>query len=445
MVNKIFNKDNLDKCLFWLFNIFFASAIIFYGAFYCFANLTTSFREFLYLNNNYVDNAGSDILTVLFFIILFGIFCFLHIVIKFTSLQLIYKRTKNKYFTKYLEKFAASNSKRAFVTIGKMLALDAILSVFVMLVFFFIKIKTAPCYYITDDIISAVFSQTICYFYAVGGVTPCYIVFLIWYKFNHRKQNVWYNKHMNILNWILFVVLNIRLLSGINGFNLFLELFFWQFMGAERYEIAFFWVLLVFPLQFLILPVLYEFLNKKSQVFLFLNKQRNFIFTLGILFLAMLTDVFSVSIVSKLGGLNFEKVFIPFCCIGSIFAGYFSLVIWLKLRKCILFRLRKIMKFLGKWFGKRKFATLQNFIIALHLIFAGEIVALCFSPNKDSYLFLLFSEIMPLLLVEIISILSYAKKQKAQPFQRGVIFINSLLVFLYAQLAISILFLVDLI
>lgn len=190
MVNKIFNKDNLDKCLFWLFNIFFASAIVFYVAFYCFANLTTSFREFLYLNDNYVDNAGSDILTVLFFIILFGIFCFLHIVIKFTSLQLIYKRAKNKYFTKYLEKFAVSNNKNAFATIGKMLALDAILSVFVMLVYFLIKIKTAPCYYITDDIISAVFSQTICYFYAVGGVTPCYIVFLIWYKFKHRKQNV---------------------------------------------------------------------------------------------------------------------------------------------------------------------------------------------------------------------------------------------------------------
>ena len=103
VVNKIFNKDKLDKCLFWLFNIFFALAIIFHIAFYSFANLTTSFREFLYLNDNYVNNANSDILTVLFFIILFGIFCFLHIVIKFTSLQLIYKRAKNKYFTKYLE------------------------------------------------------------------------------------------------------------------------------------------------------------------------------------------------------------------------------------------------------------------------------------------------------------------------------------------------------
>ena len=250
---------------------------------------------------------------------------------------------------------------------------------------------------------------------------------------------------MNILIWILFVLLNIRLLSGINGFNLFLELFFWQFMGAERYEIAFFWVLLVFPLQFLILPVLYEFLNKKSQVFLFLNKQRNFIFTLGILFLAMLTDVFSVSIVSKLGGLNFEKVFIPFCCIGSIFAGYFSLVIWLKLRKCILFRLRKIMKFLGKWFGKRKFATLQNIIIFLHLIFVTEVIPFFYVNNSKTYLSLISFIIIPLVLVELISLLSYAKKQKALPFQRGVIFINSILIFIYTQISILILFLVDLI
>ena len=72
---------------------------------------------------------------------------------------------------------------------------------------------------------------------------------------------------MNIFIWILFAVLNIRLLSGISDFNLFLELFFWLFMGAERYEIAFFWILLEIPLQFLILPVLYEFLNKKSLVF----------------------------------------------------------------------------------------------------------------------------------------------------------------------------------
>ena len=250
---------------------------------------------------------------------------------------------------------------------------------------------------------------------------------------------------MNILNWILFVLLNIRLLSGISDFSLFLELFSWQFMGVECYELAFFWVLLVIPLQFLILPVLYEFLNKKSQVFLFLNKLKNLIFAFKIIFLAIITDIFSVFIVSKLSGLSFEKSIIPCYCACTLLAGYFCLVIWLRLRKCILFRLRKIMKFLGKWFGKRKFATLQNFIIALHLIFAAELVKLGFSANGDAYLFVFSLLIIPLVLVELISLLSYAKKQKAQPFQRGVIFINSLLVFLYTQLAISILFLVDLI
>lgn len=176
VVNKIFNKDNLDKCLFWLFNIFFASAIIFYGAFYCFANLTTSFREFLYLNDNYADNAGSDILTVLFFIILFGIFCFLHIVIKFTSLQLIYKRAKNKYFTKYLEKLAPSNNQSAFVTIGKMLALDAICICNACLLLNQDKNRTLLLHYGR---------------YYQRCIFPNYLLLLCSRRCKHRKQKVW--------------------------------------------------------------------------------------------------------------------------------------------------------------------------------------------------------------------------------------------------------------
>ena len=252
---------------------------------------------------------------------------------------------------------------------------------------------------------------------------------------------------MNIFIWILFVLLNIRLLSGISDFSLFLELFSWQFMGVECYELAFFWVLLVIPLQFLILPVLYEFLSKKSQVFLFLNKLKNLIFAFKIIFLAIITDIFSVFIVAKLSGLSFEKSFILWYFVCTLFAGYFSLTIWLKLRKCILFRLRKIMKFFGKWFGKRKFATLQNFIIVLHLIFAAELVPLCLSTNREVQLFFpSFVVILSTLaFIELISVLSYVKKQKAQPFQRGIIFINSFLIFIYTQIAISILFFVDLI
>ena len=250
---------------------------------------------------------------------------------------------------------------------------------------------------------------------------------------------------MNIFIWILFVVLNIRLLSGISDFNLFLELFFWQFMDTECYELAFFWILLVIPLQFLILPVLYEFLNKKSQVFLFLNKLKNLIFAFKIIFLAIITDIFSVFIVAKLSGLSFEKSFIPWYFVCTLFAGYFSLAIWLRLRKCIFFKLRKIIKFIGKWLGKRKYVTLKNVVIVLHLIFAAELVKLGFSAYGDAYLFVFSFLIIPLVLVELISLLSYAKKQKAQPFQRGIIFIISLLIFLYTQLAISILFLVNLI
>ena len=252
---------------------------------------------------------------------------------------------------------------------------------------------------------------------------------------------------MNILNWILFILLNVCLTSGVSGFRLVENIAFWMFFieGYNDYGLAFLWFFLVFPLQILILPVFYEFLNKKSQIFLFLNKLKNLIFAFKIIFFAMIIDVFSFLIISKLSGLSFEKPLIPLYCACTLLAGYFCLAIWLRLRKCILFRLRKIIKFIGKWLGKRKYLTLKNFVITFNLIFAAELVKLGFSADGDAYLFVFSFLIIPLVLVELTSLLSYAKKQKAQPFQRGVIFINSLLVFLYTQLAISILFLVDLI
>ena len=252
---------------------------------------------------------------------------------------------------------------------------------------------------------------------------------------------------MNILNWILFILLNICLAAGVNGFRLFTNIAIWMFFieGYNDCGLAFLWLFLVFPLQILILPVFYEFLNKKSQIFLFLNKLKNLIFAFKIIFFAMIIDVFSFLIISKLSGLPFEKPLIPLYCACTLLAGSFCLVIWLRLRKCIFFKLRKIIKFIGKWLGKRKYVTLKNIVIVLHLIFAAELVKLGFSADGDAYLFVFSLLIIPLVLVELISVLSFAKKQKAQPFQRGIIFINSLLVFLYTQLAISILFLVDLI
>ena len=252
---------------------------------------------------------------------------------------------------------------------------------------------------------------------------------------------------MNILNWILFILLNICLAAGVNGFRLFTNIAFWMFFiqGYNDCGLAFLWIFLVFPLQILILPILYEFLNKKSQIFLFLNKQKDLIFAFKIIFLAMITDVFSVFIVSKLSGLSYAKSLIPCYCACTLLAGYFSLVIWLKLRKCIFFKLRKIIKLIGKWLSKRKFVNLKNIVVFLNLIFIMELTKIGFAENGICSLIFLLFLIIPLVFIEFISILSYVKKQKAQPFQRGVIFIISLLVFLYTQLAISILFLVDLI
>ena len=248
---------------------------------------------------------------------------------------------------------------------------------------------------------------------------------------------------MNISNWILFILLNVCLTSGVSGFRLFTNVAIWVFFIEKFYDygLAFLWILLTFTLQQVFLLLLYEFLNKKSQIFLFLNKQKNLTFRLKSLFVALFLDVVSFFIISKL----WETYFLLFFFLGNLFISYFCLAIWLKLRKCILFKLRKIIKFLEKWLSKRKFATLQSFIIVLHLIFAAELVKLGFLADGKNYLFLFSLLIIPLVLVELISVLSFAKKQKAQPFQRGIIFINSLLVFLYAQLAISILFLVDLI
>ena len=250
---------------------------------------------------------------------------------------------------------------------------------------------------------------------------------------------------MNILNWILFVLLNVCLISGISGFRLITNIVIWLFLSEECYFCAFLWLLLVFPLQFVFLPILYEFINKKSQIFLFLNKLKNLIFCLKILFVSLVADIFSLFVFSKIGKIPMlQSLF--FCFLGSLFASFFSLAIWLKLRKCILFKLRKEIKSIGKWLGKRRLVTLQNIIIALHLIFAVEFAPLCLSTNREVQLF--FPSFVVILstfaLIELISLLSYAKKQKAQP-QRGVIFIISLLIFIYTQIAISILFLVDLI
>ena len=102
---------------------------------------------------------------------------------------------------------------------------------------------------------------------------------------------------MNILNWILFVLLNVYLSSGVSSSYRLGCIFLW--LVFNFLDFGLFWLLLTCPLQFLILPILYEFINKKSQIFLFLNKQKKLTSCLKILFLALTVDVISILVIAK--------------------------------------------------------------------------------------------------------------------------------------------------
>ena len=248
---------------------------------------------------------------------------------------------------------------------------------------------------------------------------------------------------MNKANWVLFFILNILLTSSISNYYVsscnILNIAIWNSIGK-----LLLWLLLSLPVQFVLFPILYEFLNRKSPIFLFLNKLRKLNFSLTVFASALGVDALSFLFFYKFYLKNIYLLIIDICY-GGLFASYLGLIVWLKLRKYTLYKKRCIIKSIGKWLGKRKFVNLKNIVVFLNLIFIMELTKIGFAENGICSLIFLLFLIIPLVFIEFISILSYVKKQKAQPFQRGVIFINSLLVFLYTQLVISILFLVDLI
>ena len=248
---------------------------------------------------------------------------------------------------------------------------------------------------------------------------------------------------MNKANWVLFFILNILLTSSISNYYVSscnsLNIALWNSIGK-----LLLWLLLSLPVQFVIFPILYEFLNRKSPIFLFLNKLRKLNFSLTVFASALGVDALSFLFFYKFY-LNNIYLLIIDICYGGLLASYLGLFVWLKLRKYRLYKKRCIIKSIGKWLGKRKFVNLKNIVVFLNVIFVVELTKIGFAVNGICSLIFLLFLIIPLVFIEFISVLSYVKKQKAQPFQRGVIFIISLLIFIYTQLAISILFLVNLI
>ena len=247
---------------------------------------------------------------------------------------------------------------------------------------------------------------------------------------------------MTNLLWIIFGILNLCLTTFISGFysSMCLILCLWD----NNIEKLCLWIPLSFLVQFVVFPILYEFLNRKSSIFHFLSKLKNFNIAVKILLLAFLADLFSVLPFYLLDAKDLWLLKLCFC-LGGLCASYLGIVVWLKLRKCVLYYFRKKINKICKWLDRRRYATLKNIIAAINLVSLAELVKIGFSSNGNENLCFLLFLIIPFALIELISVLSYAKKQKAQPFQRGVIFIISLLIFIYTQISILILFLVNLI
>ncbi len=253
----------------------------------------------------------------------------------------------------------------------------------------------------------------------------------IFLHFNENCKKIWYNYSMNAFQWIIFGILNLCETAPICCF-IISTYFLLSIIDAHYTEKIYLLILISFFIKFVIFPVLYEILNHKSQIFIFLNKLKKLKYALLILLAAYILNLISLKLPL------FKEEASCFSGICSLFICYLSLVIWLKLRKCIFYNLRKVIKRISKWLTQRKFATLKNIIILLNLIFAAELTIISFvNVNSDIYNMVFIAlMIIPLAFIELISVLSFTKNQKAQPFQRGIIFLTSLLLFIYTQIAL---------
>ena len=152
---------------------------------------------------------------------------------------------------------------------------------------------------------------------------------------------------MTNLLWIIFGILNLCLTTFISGFysSMCLILCLWD----NNIEKLCLWIPLSFLVQFVVFPILYEFLNRKSSIFHFLSKLKNFNIAVKILLLAFLADLFSVLPFYLLDAKDLWLLKLCFC-LGGLCASYLGIVVWLKLRKCVFIILeRKSIKSANGW------------------------------------------------------------------------------------------------
>lgn len=183
------NKYKLkDKFLFFIYNLFFNSSLIYFVV--LFINLTISmFFGSLYRNiDTSEDFNNSDGLTILSFFLLTSLFEIFFIIMKFISMPLIYKYSKNQFFKNFLDNLIYISVKEKMKIFFKIFIFDIIVSsIIVLIVAILLKIFFKESF--QEQIFFCAGIQILFIgVFSIGGVFPCYLFFFLWYKLTHRNK-----------------------------------------------------------------------------------------------------------------------------------------------------------------------------------------------------------------------------------------------------------------
>ena len=172
-----------DKLLFALYNFIFSSMI--YTLFYFVITGLISFFFCMLLFPKEFDETVTFKSTIVFFLFLI-VFWLIFIVIKFISILLVYKYPDNTFFKQLLDKLALAGKKEKIKILSGFLLFDIIVASIFLLIDLF---NFEKCN-LFSQLFYGIELQGLCWLYSLGGVLPCYLFFLLWYKLMHKNKAV---------------------------------------------------------------------------------------------------------------------------------------------------------------------------------------------------------------------------------------------------------------
>ena len=177
-----------DKILFFIYNLLFNSSLLYFFIFYIDLAIAM-FLGSLYGNNDLSENLNyTDGFIIISFFTLTCMFEVFFIITKFISMPLIYKYSENLFFKDFLDNLISVNLISKVKILLKIFIFDTVICLFniafvAILLTIFIKSS------LQENIIYCASIQFLFFgILSVGGVTTCYLFFLLWYKLTHRNK-----------------------------------------------------------------------------------------------------------------------------------------------------------------------------------------------------------------------------------------------------------------